>query len=906
MARVKTHVHHFSAGEASDAGLARIDLELARLFAEVQENLFPHRIGKGQFRPGTKYLTTSLSGNRPRYLPFVREIDDVALLELTDSTLRVLVDDTVITRPSVTSSVTNGDFGASGSWTLTASDGAVATIASDRLTLDANAKGSDAYAEQAVSTSSADTEHALEIHVTRGPIEFRCGSTSGGEDYISETTLDTGYHSLSFTPTDSTYYVRFLTRRQREARVNSIEVASAGEMQLTAPWTAAQLRSISFDQSADIVYLANANWRQRKIERRGTRSWSVVEYHADDGPFRPATTQTIGLTPSANANEATITADGAAFNSTMVGSLIRLFHQRTDSTVDLAGDDVYTDVFVTRGVKASFYNDRAFTYTITGTWTGTIRVQRSLTGPDGDFHDFTAIQNSATIDTTTNVSRTHLDEADSNNLVAYMRVGFVDGKYTSGVATLQIQYEGYSAQGIGRITAVNAEDEIEVEVLDNFNAISNTRNWRLGSWSQLYGWPSAVVFYDGRLFWGGKDEFWGSESDSFTAFGLETEGDSGSIQRSVATGGQVSQINWFLPLQRLIIGTVGAEVSVRSSSFDEPLTPDNITLKDASTYGSSEISPIKIDSRGIFVHRSGRAVYALQYSFDANDYVAVDLTRYNEDICGDGIVELTSQREPEPYIWAARQDGQCAILIYGPDQEIEGWSRFITAPTAAASDTVVSVASLPGAIEDSVYLSVERTINGSTVYMLEKLTQRSYAEGAADNRMADAHVTYDGPITTCTGLDHLEGETVIAWGNGKDLGSYTVSSGQITLSEEATTVCVGLKYSWRYKSSRLAYGGTGGTALLQKKQVPRIGAVLSNTHHRAFRVSNQSFDKMFDLPQTKDGKAVAEDTIYSAFDEVSFAVGGKWDTDSRVYLSGDAPLPATINALVYDVDTNPN
>lgn len=904
MGKVNAHLHHFSTGEYSVAGLARIDQESTRLAAETQENLFPHAIGKGQARPGTGYIANTRANVRSRLLPFVRDINDVALLVLTNGYLRIVINDVVLTRPDVLSSITNGDFSSSVGWTQSATSGASTTIAGGTLRMDANARGSSAYCERLATTASLGTEHAVEIHVTRGPVRFCCGSSSGGDQYISETVLDTGYHSLAFTPTSSPYYVRFLTREPRDSIVTSIVCSQPGVVELPAPWTTAQLGSIRFDQSADIVFLACRNWKQRKIERRGARSWSLVEYEADDGPF-VAGNDTVQMTPSGTSGNVSLVASSPIFKTTMQGSLIRLFHDRFDASFQLAGDNVFTDVFTTRGVVGDSYiiNDRNFRYAVTGTWSGTGRVQRSLSGPDGDFTDFSIDESTSLTTFTTNGTRDHQDVIESNNLIAFTRIGFIDGAYSSGVMNVAASYEGFSGEGVCRITDYNSVTNVAIEVLDNFNADSGTRSWEYGAWSDWRGWPSAVVFYDGRLWWGGEDDFWGSVSDNFYSYDENTDGDSGPIIRKVATGGQVSWVNWFLPLQRLIIGTAGAEVSVRSSSFDEPLTPTNITLKDASTRGSASVSPVKVDSRGVFVHRSNRAVYALYYSFEANDYVTKDLTRLNEDICGTGIIELAVQREPETYVWAVRNDGQCCILIYDVEQGVEGWSRFVT------DGVVESVCCLPGSVEDVVYLAVARTINGSTVRFIEKLALHSEAVGGSINKMADAATLTVGPATSVT-LAHLANETgLIGWGTNADsvavpLTNLTANgSGVISLGGTYTNVWVGMPYDWKYKSSKLAYGAGGGTALLQKKRISQFGLLLANTHRDAIQFG-PDFTTMRNMDLVRDGAAVSSSTVYDVYDEVPFAFPGEWNSDSRVCMKGSAPYPATLLGLVVGVETN--
>lgn len=911
MGKVRAHIAHFSIGEYSQAGLARVDQERSAFAAEVQENFFSHVIGKGLARPGTQYINSTSGNNQARLIPFLRAIDDVAVIEMTDGKMRVLVDDAFVTRPTALSTIQNGDFSSATGWTISETDGATGTIASNVLTMTALARGSTVYCEQAVSTTSAGTEHALNIHVTRGPVVFQVGSTSGGSDYIPQTALDTGYHSLTFTPTGATYYPRFSTRRTRACEVNSIEVASAGIMELTAPWTSACLRTIRHDQSIDVMFLACASFSPRMIERRNnTTSWSIVEYQSNDGPFDGSIGDRVKLTPAQTYGNTTITADQSVFNANHVGALVRLYHEETNQTWLLAGEPEQTDVYVIRGVQE--LGDRKHTWTLfsysTGTYNlfnGTATWTRSLTGPDGDFTEWSNGTGSAT--RTSSGSVTNSGNVNDSNLVSYHRIGFQDGDYTSGVLGVTIAYDGYSAFGVGRITAVNSAVEAEVEVLEDFANVNGTRSWTLGSWCPARQWPSAVAFFDGRLWWGGRDKIWGSASDAYYTYDDLEEGDAASIQRALATGAQVAQVNWFLPLQRLIIGTTGSEVSARSSSFDEPLTPTNVTLKDASSLGSASVSPVKIDSRGVFVHRSRRSVHSVMYSLDNNDYTTDNLTELNEDICGTGIVELAVQREPETYVWALRADGQVAVLNYdwAENKQVQGWFRYV----AAGDGEVESVCVVPAEEQDIVYLAVKRTINGSTVRYIEKLAQHSEVEGGAISKSADCGLLTAGPTSSVT-LAHLANETdLVGWGTNAEgdqvplTGLSANASGVVALDAVYTNVWVGMKYTSRYKSSRLVYGAQGGTALLQRKRVDQLGLLVTNTHRDAVKFG-PSFEKLRQMDLRKDGSVQDASTVYDVHDGVPFAFPGEWDTDSRVCIEVEAPYPCTLNGLVIGVETN--
>ena len=59
----------------------------------------------------------------------------------------------------------------------------------------------------------------------------------------------------------------------------------------------------------------------------------------------------------------------------------------------------------------------------------------------------------------------------------------------------------------------------------------------------------------------------------------------------------------------------------------------------------------------------------------------------------------------------------------------------------------------------------------------------------------DCGITYDGVATTSiTGLDHLEGEVVIALADGSVVAGLTVASGAVTLPNAASKVHIGLAY----------------------------------------------------------------------------------------------------------------
>ena len=434
------------------------------------------------------------------------------------------------------------------------------------------------------------------------------------------------------------------------------------------------------------------------------------------------------------------------------------------------------------------------------------------------------------------------------------------------------------------------------------NEVAN--DWSEGQFSTLRGWPSAVGLFEGRLWWGGADKIFGSVSDGFESFDLAEEGDSGPVIRSIATGA-VNAVKWILGLARLCIGTSGAEPVGRSSSFDEPMTPSNFSIKDTSTQGSADVQAVKIDRSAVFVQRSGKRAYDLSYTIDAQDYSSSEISRFHPTVLNAGVKLLAVQRQPDTRIWFVLNDGTCAMLTYERSEDVLSWFTFET------DGLIEDVAILPNVQDDDVFIVVRRTINGVTKRYVERLAYDTQAQGGNDNYMADSYVTQTlAASDTVTGLSHLEGAQVVVWPagqavmDGDEPATFIVSSGQIILPEPVSgTVVAGLSYDWQWRSAKLAYGVRDGAPLSRRKMLRDVAPILYKTHIRGIR-AGQTFDAMDYLPLSFEGETLDANTVLEAYDAQSYCIPGSWNTDTRLCLAGQAPLPCTVLSLSLTMEAN--
>ena len=872
MPRQNASLLAFNRGLVSPKALARVDLERMAFSAETQNNWMPRSLGSMTLRPGLGFLGSTNSDNKAYFREFIFATDDTALMEFTDLALRIWVSDALVTRTTVTAAVTNGGFDSDvASWTDSDESGGVSTWKTGGyLSLIGNATNF-AIRRQQVTVTETGTEHALDIVVENGPVTLFVGSSAGASDYIS-TSLGKGSHSISFTPTGD-FHIDLKSNLLREVLVDSINVASAGVMSLTTTIAAADLPNIRLYQSADVVYIAISGKKQKQIERRGTTSWSIVDYDHQDGPFDVINVTTTTIASSALSGNVTLTASKDLFLSSHVGALFRMDSIGQSVASSITAENVFTDNIKVTGTGTA----RGLAISITGTWVATVTLQRSIGAP-GTWTDVEAY--------TTNTSKTFNDGLSNQEI--YYRVGVKTGDFTSGTVEAAMDYSGGTAVGVVRILTVASSVSAGAEVLDALGSTDATDLWYEGLWSDRLGYPSTVSIAEGRLWWAGKGRWFGSVSDGYTSFDLDVEGDSGPIIRQIGFG-PVDTSHWMLPLQRLILGTTGSEISARSSSFDEPLTPTNFNMKDPSTQGSAMVDATRMDSRGFFVQRNGRRL--VETVLENLEYQPKDTMLLVPDLAESDIVKIAVQRQPDTRIHAVLEGGTAMVYITDPAEEISAWV------TVETDGTIEDVVVLPGTSEDFVYYVVNRT---SGRY-LEKWAFESECIGGTLNKQADSFITGTGQVIATAHLTN--GDTVVAWGDGVYIGEFTVASLQVDLGASYTSVVLGLGYTASFKSAKLAYAAALGSALTQKKRVSQLGLILKDTHILGVKYGSDAAH-LDNLPKEYKGGIDDDDTIYESYDVPSFAFNGTWDSDSRIYLQAQAPFPVTVLAAVPTVITH--
>jgi hypothetical protein len=209
-----------------------------------------------------------------------------------------------------------------------------------------------------------------------------------------------------------------------------------------------------------------------------------------------------------------------------------------------------------------------------------------------------------------------------------------------------------------------------------------------------------------------------------------------------------------------------------------------------------------------------------------------------------------------------------------------------------------SVAVIPSTSEDEVWVTCNRTINGSAVRYIERMKPRDWGDDMEDMFFVDSGLTYDGDSTsTITGLDHLEGETVAILADGAVQPSKTVSSGAITLTDAASVVQVGLPYTYKLKPMRMDQNTQQGTSKGSVKKITEAVISFYKTLNARYGDGTDTYD--INWRETSAEYTTPPDLVTG--DKVVVADGG-FSVEDPFQIEGSDPMPCSIRAIIPRIE----
>lgn len=356
---------------------------------------------------------------------------------------------------------------------------------------------------------------------------------------------------------------------------------------------------------------------------------------------------------------------------------------------------------------------------------------------------------------------------------------------------------------------------------------------------------------------------------------------------------QNNSIRHLVPLADMIALTAGGEFRIFADGAPA-ITPSSVSIKPQGYAGANNVQPAVTTGSVLYVQAQGSRVRELSYNWESNAYRSVDISimaphRFN----GYTIPQMAYSRAPESILWVVRNDGTLLGMTYVPDQQVYGWHAH---DTRGVFESVCVVAENN---EDVLYAVVLRGIAGREVRYIERLHTRFFTN-QADAFYVDSGLTYRGePVTTVTGLQHLEGQVVSILTDGAVHPARTVTNGEVLLDYPASVVHVGLPIMADMRTLPLALEGIQAAGQGTTKNVSKVYLRVSQS---SVVKAGPNFTQLREYPARTVADAYGSPPALRD-GELSLSIDPSWNQDGAVCVRQDQPLPLTVLSMTLEFQT---
>jgi len=867
MARVSSIITNFRAGEISPKLEGRIDLQKYNEAAQTLNNMLVYPSGGVTRRPGTYFAGRTKDGGKVRLIDFEFSDEQAYVLEFGANYIRFYKDGGLLTSASQAIIA------------VTQSNPVAVTIASHGYTTNHRIFITNVSGMTELNNREFETVQYYEVGITALSDPYLAGETiTGGTSGATGTYVsDDGTTMLLESVSGSFVSGETLTGGTSTETSTSTSVSSVSDqfgllgvdgtgfdayvsggaasdiVEVTTTYSVTDVFEINHAQSADVVYLAHKDHAPAKLTRTTATSFTLEDIDFTDGPYLDENITDITLYASADTGTVTITASASLFTSADVGRLVRF-----REVLEIQYDEWEAD---------KSYANNAFVR-----FNG--HVYKHVTG---------------STQTSGNTPPVHLE-----------------GQEAYGALTWEYRHDD---TGYAKITAFTNDTTVTATVKVDDGGISvlphnvvgsgnATKLWSLGAFNGDQGFPKALGFYEQRLYFAGTtgkpQTVFGSVSADFENHTPGTLDDA-AVNLTIASD-KVNVIRHLLPARFLQILTTSAEFTLSGGTGSTPVTPTNVNVLRETTFGCSEVRPLRAGNSTILIQKGQEKVKEITFDLDTDGLLGIDLTILADHIPRGGLVDMVWQQEPELIIWFVHSDGRLIGLTYDRANAAVGWHDH----DIGGDGFVESITAIPSGAEDTVYLSVKRTIDGQTVRHIEYIKPIEFGSDVEDAFFLDSGLTYDGADTlTISGLNHLEGEIVSVLADGAAHADKTVTNGRIALDRLSSKVHIGYGYTSTVETLRLEAGADDGVSQGKIKRIHGVTARFFNTVGAELGPDLNNLDR---LPFRDSSMAMSQAVpLFTGDKEIYFPSG--YETDARVIVRQSQPLPMTVLAIMRRSNT---
>lgn len=651
---------------------------------------------------------------------------------------------------------------------------------------------------------------------------------------------------------------------------------------IDSPYSWVQVQGLTFFQSFDVLYCFHRDLPVRKFFRDNAVTFGFEELEFTDGPFEKHNTDK-SKTVSASGVDGNINlvSSDDLFAATDIGGLFRI---EAEDLGDITAWEPYTTVVQGQYLTA---NDRVYrvvggnpdgdgkirTGTLTPVHTEGIEWDGIASGTDVNDKPAGGVRLEYIHDRWGVVRITTYTDAKHVGANVLRRLPF-----SAGAGGGTYEYEGgYWTPG----------DLVYVPPSVSASYAYGTYRWSFGVFSDTRGWPECGTIWSERLCLGKDSSIFGGVAGDLESFAEKNElGEASDDMAFEAILQDPNPIRHLVNDDKLLAITSKGLHALWPASAAKGVAPGNIQTRKQNDAGIGDAAPVELNSRTIYIDRSGKRIYESDVDPARQVEQELDLTRYARHIGKPGLVELASQQHPFNHLWAVRSDGSLAVASYLPEESVLGFTQRPLAAGVAAR-TVCSITDTDG-VFDQVWLGVEYA---GAWHVLRMAPWRLDGESDTTACMTDMAAYYEGDPVTERTHPILPNATLHVVADGRFHELESDADGKFTLPNAASRIWAGLPFDAWMESLDMEMGGDNGPARGRKARVGMGWVEMIDAQGLAFGVPG-------DLQELEllEGDSVTDEGFAMFTGQMFRDAMGEMTRHPRLRLERRAPFQSTISA----------
>jgi hypothetical protein len=868
-------IANFAGGEVSPLLFARTDLPLFAKVLSRMQNFIAEPQGPARFRPGTVYVHHTRNNNPARFIEFQYSDVQSYLIEATEGYFRFYKDGAIILN-STALTITGISKALPGVVTYTGTD---------------PTNGQEVYIEDVAGMTEVNGKFFTVANVNTGANTFELTDVHGNN------VNTTNYTTYTSGGTVSVVY------------------------EIQTPYLEEHLDELQYAQNADTMYIASEKYEPRQLTRSAHDSWTLARYSRTADPFA-----------ANNVTYGEITGITAA-NPGVVSDAAHTF---------LADDHVY----VSGIVGMTELNNRHFL--IGSPAAGTYQLKDYDTGVAVDTSAYTAWSSGGIVEL---IAPTRATTMKYPAAVSFTDDGRVVFGGSGDKPETQWYSKSPSAAGAVQFTdfttGSGATDAIIFTFaplrgrVDSIRWITNTDKYiafgTFGSVRRVYGATEAASISPDEVTAKPANsdgvEHASPVSDGATLFYIQRGGlalesieydysidgyapdDKNLVSNHLTAGGfkqMVRQIG--RPTVIWVVRNDGILLGLTYKAKENIAGWHRHYLGGAGQVEAAGIMPRENnqDQLWLIVKRTigGNTVRYVEYMSDPPEFPdlvdywsgastseakTLDTNRfenYQSEVAKDAI-HLDSSLT---YDGSAYGTDASATLTVGNFADVEDTENVVfTASAAVFTSDMVGREIWGGYLEDG---------SGGGRAEITEFTSSTSVKCTILDGFWGENVVYSAgdwyiTATTVSGLDHLEGELVGIIADGAAPDAVAVDGGSITLSQPASKIHVGLKYTGILRTLPLDQGGVTGPAQSKYKIVSELGLRFVNSAGVQYGTDLYHLSRL----HMSRGNDVTDRPIplFTGVERITYP--DTWGIDKELFVVQDDPLPCTLAAMDVYMDT---